>query len=65
MWVWSQTLNPTLTLTLTWPMAQTLGWYLIACVAAESCSVTVRLVLEKLSDLSVTEDLSDCVTEAV
>jgi len=34
-------------------------------VAAESCSVTVRLALQKLSDLTVTEDLSDCVTEAV
>ncbi len=46
-------------------MAQTLGWCLTVCVAAESCSVTVRLALEELSDLTVTEDLSDCVTEAV
>lgn len=27
--------------------------------------MTVRLALEELSDLTVTEDLSDCVTEAV
>ena len=52
-------------LNLTMPMAQTLGWCLIVCVAAGSCSVTVRLALEELSDLTVTEDLSDCVTEAV
>ncbi len=44
---------------------QTLGWHLLLCVAAESCSVTLRLALEKLSDLTVTEDLSGCVTEAV
>ena len=46
-------------------MAQTLGWCLIVCVAAESYSVTVMLALEKLGDSTVTEDLSDCVTEAV
>lgn len=34
-------------------------------VAAESCSVTVRLALEEFRNLTVTEDLSDCVTEAV
>ncbi len=34
-------------------------------VAAESCSVTVRLALEEFGSLTVTEDLSDCVTEAV
>ncbi len=53
------------TLTLTRPMAQTLGWCLIVYVAAESCSVTVRLALEEFRNLTVTEDLSDCVTEAV